>query len=90
MLVLGGCGAQKPRPHLQRADAAPLLALAQRIATERGPARTRDVRRLQAQAIALVNAHRVPASLQETFMSGANALPAQAGVFAAWLEKNSG
>jgi hypothetical protein len=88
--VLGGCGADNPHPHLQRADAAPLLALAQRIATEHGTARSRDVRRLRGRAIALVNAHRVPAPLQETFMSRANALPAQSGLFAAWLKKNSG
>jgi hypothetical protein len=75
-LVLAGCGSDQP--HLQQADAAPLLALTRAIPREGACAQARDIRRVQARAIALVNAHRVPAALQGPFTSGVNALTEQA------------
>ncbi len=64
-------------PQLARADAAPLAALAGRIAVERPCAQRRDIRALQRRAIALVNAGRVPDALQEPFLSGFAALAAE-------------
>jgi hypothetical protein len=74
-LLLAGCGGSGP--HLARSDAAPLIALAQRIPSEQPCAQARDIRALQAKTIVLVNAHRVPARLQETLMSGVTALRTQ-------------
>jgi hypothetical protein len=50
--------------------------LAQRIAKEEPCAQRRDIARLQRRAIALVNAQRVPAELEDSLMSGVNALAA--------------
>jgi hypothetical protein len=77
LLVVAGCGGQSP-PRLAHADAAPLIALAARIAGERPCAQARDIPRLSARTIALVNAHRVPAALQEPLLAGVNDLSAQA------------
>jgi hypothetical protein len=78
-VALAGCGgaAQRTGPHLARADAAPLIALAHRIGHEGACAQARDIRKLTSQAVALVNARKVPAELAETFMSGVNALAEQ-------------
>lgn len=65
---------------MARTDAAPLIALAHRIPGERPCAQARDIRALQAKAIVLVNARRVPASLQDSLMSGVNALHEQTPV----------
>ena len=73
---LAGCGSAGP--HLTRSDAAPLIALTHAIAGETACAQARDIGRLQARTIALVNAHRVPSALQDSLMSGVNALTAQA------------
>ena len=73
-----GCGGD--RPHLARSDAAPLIALSKQIAREGRCAQARDIPRLQVRAIALVNARRVPAALQETLLSGVNQLVAQSPV----------
>jgi hypothetical protein len=62
---------------MARSDAAPLISLAHRIPGERPCVQARDIRALQAKAIVLVNTHRVPASLQDSLMSGVNALHAQ-------------
>jgi hypothetical protein len=75
---LAGCGGD--RPHLARTDAAPLIALSKRIAREGKCGQARDIRKLQAQTISLVNARRVSPSLQETLLSGVNQLVAQAPV----------
>jgi hypothetical protein len=72
-LLLAGCGSSGG-PHLAHRDAAPLIALADRISREAPCAQARDIRALRAHTIALVNAHRVPAALQETLTSGVNAL----------------
>jgi hypothetical protein len=73
-----GCGGD--RPHLARADAAPLIALSKQIAGEGRCAQARDIPRLQARAIRLVNARRVPAALQETLLGGVNQLAARTPV----------
>lgn len=74
-VLLAGCGSDGG-PHLARSDAAPLITLADRISREAPCAQVRDIRALRSRAIALVNAHRVPAALQETLTSGVNALVA--------------
>lgn len=72
-MLLAGCGS-KETPRLAHRDAAPLIALADRISREAPCAQARDIRALRTRTIALVNAHRVPAALQETLTSGVNAL----------------
>jgi hypothetical protein len=62
------------QPRLARSDAAPLIALSNRIAAEGACAQARDIRALQARAIRLVNAKRVPGELQERFLGGVNLL----------------
>jgi len=74
---LAGCGGGGA-PRLAHADAAPLIALAHRIAHEPSCAQAHDIARLRKRAIALVNAHRVPDELQEPMMSGVAALAAEA------------
>jgi len=91
VLLLAGCGGTST-PRLDHADAAPLIALAHRIANEDGRGRARDVPRLQRRVIALINAGRVPARLQEPLSSAANALavaPSRARVLEDWLRQNS-
>jgi hypothetical protein len=73
VLLLAGCGGTSA-PKLDRADAAPLIALAHRIAHEGGRGRARDIPRLQRRVIALVNSGRVPAKLQEPLTSAVNGL----------------
>ena len=91
-MALAGCGGAGA-PKLAHADAAPLIALAHRIATEDGRSRARDIPRLRERVIALINAGRVPAKLQEPLASDVNALAldpsAQASKLEAWLERNS-
>ena len=76
--LLAGCGGRTPR--LERSDAAPLVALAHRVPGEAACAQARDIRTLRRRAIALVNAGRVPAELQEPLMSGVAALAEQTPV----------
>ena len=76
ILLLAGCGSGGP--HMARDDAAPLITLADRIAREAPCAQARDIRALAAHRVALVNAHRIPAALQEPLSSGVNALVALA------------
>ena len=71
-MPLAGCGDGGPR--LSRVDAGPLIALAHRIPGEAACAQARDIRSLQRRAVALVNARRVPPRLQDSLMSGVNAL----------------
>ncbi len=73
--LLAGCGSGGG-PHLAHQDAAPLIALADQISREAPCAQARDIRALRTRTIALVNAHRAPASLQETLTSGVNAFVA--------------
>jgi hypothetical protein len=72
-LAVSGCGDQKA-PHLARTDAAPLVALSHRIATEGACAQARDIRKLQRSAALLVDAKRVPHSLEPTLVAGVQAL----------------
>lgn len=79
LVLLWACSAcgghQAAPPTLARADAQPLAALARQIAGETDPcAQQRDIRTLQQRTIALVSAGRVPAGLQDTLVSGVNAL----------------
>jgi hypothetical protein len=76
-VVAAGCGGAAT-PRLAGADARPLIALAHRIGGEEACAQARDIRRLQSLAVGLVNSGRVPAALQESFLSGVNALAAEA------------
>lgn len=73
---LAGCGEAK-RPQLEHADAAELIALAGRIASESACAQAGDIPKLHARAVALVNARRVPRALQEPLLSAVNALTAE-------------
>jgi hypothetical protein len=74
--LAAGCGGAS-RPQLEHADAAGLIALAGRIASESACAQAKDIRKLHTQAVALVNAGRVPQALQEPLMSAVNALGAE-------------
>jgi hypothetical protein len=71
--VVAGCGSSSS-PKLEHADGAALIVLAHRIGTEGACAQARDIPRLRAKAIALVNAGKVPADLQEPLMSAVGAL----------------
>jgi hypothetical protein len=74
-VLLAGCGGSAA-PHIARQDAAPLITLADKISREAPCAQARDIRALRARTIALVNAHSIPAALQESLTSGVNALVA--------------
>jgi hypothetical protein len=74
-VFLVGCGGSEPR--LARTDAQPLIALTTRIAHEGACAQARDIAAVRARALRLVNEGRVPAKLQEPFLSGVNALGEQ-------------
>jgi len=66
---------------MARSDAAPLIALSHQISRDTScAAQARDIGKLRDRAFALVNAHRVPSSLAESFISGVNALVAQTPV----------
>jgi hypothetical protein len=93
VLLVAGCGG-KSTPKLDRAEAAPLIVLAHRIAHEGGGGRARDIPRLQRRVIALINSGRVPGELQEPLSSAANALAVnpsrRARDLEEWLRKYSG
>jgi len=94
--LLAGCGSNGG-PKLAHADGTSLIAVAHRIATEAAPGRARDIPHLRERAIALVNAGKVPADLQEPLLSAVNALGAspsqtptqQARDLEAWLRRHS-
>jgi hypothetical protein len=65
---------------MARNAAAPLITLADKIPHEGPCAQARDIRRLSALRIALVQAHKIPSALQEPLSSGVNALVAQTPV----------
>jgi hypothetical protein len=71
-VAAAGCGSSDP--HLNRDDAAQLIALASRVAREGPCAQKRDLATLKVRAIALVNRKAVPADLQESFVAGVNDL----------------
>jgi hypothetical protein len=74
--LLAGCGSSGD-PKLEHVDGVGLMSLTHRIAGEQGAARARDIARLEARAIALVNRRRVPDELQEQLLSAVNALGAE-------------
>jgi hypothetical protein len=77
LTACSACGGHKAAaPALDRADARPLAALAQRIAGEGACAQRRDIQALQRRTLSLVNAGRVPAQLEDTLVSGVNGLTA--------------
>jgi hypothetical protein len=78
-VLLAGCGGDGG-PHMARNDAAPLITLADKITHEGPCAQARDIRRLSALRTTLVQAHKIPAALQEPLSSGVNALVAQTPV----------
>ena len=87
--LVAGCGSGGG-PKLEHADGASLIVLAHRIANEGADGRARDIPRLRNRAIALVNARRVPADLQEPFLGAVNALgarPDAARSLEAWLRR---
>jgi hypothetical protein len=65
---------------MARTDAAPLITLADKITHEGSCAQARDIRRLGALRIRLIQAHKIPPALQEPLSSGVNALVAQTPV----------
>ncbi len=77
LVLVAGCGGSGPAK-LARVDATPLIALATRITRETSCGQARDIPRLSTRVIALVNAHRVPADLQEPLLSGVNDLASHA------------
>ena len=86
-----GCGS-KGGAKLEHADGAALIALAHRIANEGADGRARDIPRLRDRTIALVNAGRVPAKLQETLLSMVNSVGIKrdgARDLEAWLRRSS-
>ena len=89
--LVAGCGSNSG-PRLEHADAEPLIALAHRIATEGAHGRARDIPRLRDRTIALVNAGKVPAKLQEPLLSMVNAVgvrPGAAPNLEDWLRRYS-
>jgi hypothetical protein len=71
--LAGGCGGSGDQ-HLSRAEVAPLITLANRIAHEDGCGQKRDLAAVRARAVALVNRHSVPSDLQEQLIAGVNDL----------------
>jgi hypothetical protein len=67
-----GCGGGDQ--HLSRADVAPLITLANRIAHEDPCEQKRDLAAVRERAVALVNRHAVPPDLQEQLIAGVNDL----------------
>ena len=90
--LVAACGSSSGHK-LEHADGAALITLVRRIAAEPMSARADDVGRLQARAIALVNARRVPADLQEPLLSAVNAVaagrPRAPRDLEAWLRRYS-
>lgn len=76
-LLLAGCGGRDPGPAIPRSDAQHLIALTHRVAAAKeGCDQQRAIAQVQAEATRLVNAGRVPPALEESLMSGVNALVA--------------
>lgn len=94
--LVAGCSSNGG-PKLAHADGTQLIVLAHRIAAESARGRARDIPRLRERTIALVNAGKVPADLQEPLLSAVNALGAvpsraperQARDLEAWLRRHS-
>jgi hypothetical protein len=88
--LVAGCGPGGPK--LEHADGAALIVLVHRIAKEDADGRARDIPTLRDRAIALINAKRVPAELQEPLLGKVNAIgvrPDAARNLEAWLRRYS-
>ena len=89
--LVAGCGSGGG-PKLEHVDGVALISLAHRIAGDDAAGRARDVPRLRDRAIALINAKKVPADLQEPLLSMVNAVgvePGAARKLEDWLRRNS-
>ena len=87
--LVAGCGSAGG-PKLAHADGTALSSLAHRIAAEGADGQARDIPRLRDRTIALINAGRVPAKLQEPLLGMVNALAARpdtAGHLEEWLRR---
>ncbi len=79
-------------PKLEHADGAALIVLVHRIAGEGVAGKARDIPELRDRTIALINAKKVPAELQEPLLSKVNAIgvqPDAARILEAWLRRYS-
>ena len=89
--LAAGCGSNSV-PKLAHADGASLIPLVHRIAGEGADGRARDIPRLRDRTIALINAKKVPAKLQEPLLSMVNAVGVRSGAardLETWLRRNS-
>jgi hypothetical protein len=75
--ALAGCG-NTGHQSIARTDAAPLAALARKIAGEGPCAQRTDIATLRQRAYALVATRSIPSSLADSFVSGVNTLAADA------------
>ena len=82
-----GCGSSSG-PKLEHDAGASLIALTHRIATENPSGQARDIPRLRTRTIALINAGKIPAKLQEPLLSMVNALGAQPAATPAQAARN--
>ena len=88
--LVAGCGSSGPK--LEQADGAALISLVHRIVEEGAGGRARDIPRLRDRTIALINARKVPANLQEPLLSMVNAVgvePGAARKLEDWLRRYS-
>ncbi|HZT16649.1 MAG TPA: hypothetical protein VFA19_11940 [Gaiellaceae bacterium] len=71
-----GCGDAAGPPAIARSDAAPLVALARRVASDQPCAARRDVRLLERRAAALARSGRLPAELARPLTAAVTSLAA--------------
>jgi hypothetical protein len=75
---LAGCGSGgNASPRIPRADAEPLIALADRISHEGPCAQARDIRELDRKRAVLVSARRIPPALADSLSAGVHSLVEQ-------------
>jgi urease gamma subunit len=89
--LVAGCGSHGG-PKLEHEDGVALISLVHRITNEGADGRARDIPELRDRAIALINAKKVPADLQEPLLSMVNAIEVQpdaARNLEAWLRRYS-
>ena len=88
--LVAGCGSSGPK--LDHADGVALISLVHRIVDESAAERARDIPKLRDRTIALINARKVPAKLQEPLLSMVNAVgikPGAAQDLETWLKRYS-
>jgi len=89
--LVAGCGSHGGAK-LEHADGVALISLVHRITNEGADGRDRDIPELRNRTIALINAQKVPADLQEPLLSMVNAVgiqPDAARDLEAWLRRYS-